>query len=390
MFKEGLAHTSMKLGNSYLTIGKLDQALEFYQILNRSYIDLNKEEIKSLEYKDYLAISNAKLGDVFRLREDYKTALPYYETYNQLEKELNEAFPANINFKQNLAISYQYLGLVHRKLGNNDRLLGISEKMKVLFQELNATSPQNVFFKNGLLASYQEIGDAYIAQKQYQQAIEPYEKFQTLLKELQQANPQNIAYANGVAISYDKLGDLYRLEKNYPKAKENFLIAGKNYFNLSLKYPQYAEFQQNAANLEQRLTEILSFTKDYAGQYHWALEKLNILQNNQTEKAKLAEAYNQVAGWALFDKKFAEAEKYALLGLETDPSLKWINANLALACLFQGKYKKAQEIYNRLKDKVFNQNFSYKEVFLKDLNELESAGITHKDIKKARELLTKK
>jgi hypothetical protein len=67
----------------------------------------------------------------------------------------------------------------------------------------------------------------------------------------------------------------------------------------------------------------------------------------------------------------------------------WVYTNLALALLFQGKYKEAEALYKRFKGKPYDEERSRTEVFLKDLDDKESEGIRHQDMDKARKFLRK-
>jgi hypothetical protein len=68
-------------------------------------------------------------------------------------------------------------------------------------------------------------------------------------------------------------------------------------------------------------------------------------------------------------------------------SQEWINTNLALVLLYQGKYEEAKIIYLQLKDKPYG-DATYGTTFLEDLEVLEKEGITHPDVAKIRKLLT--
>ncbi|MFN0201672.1 MAG: tetratricopeptide repeat protein, partial [Bacteroidia bacterium] len=108
--------------------------------------------------------------------------------------------------------------------------------------------------------------------------------------------------------------------------------------------------------------------------------------NNVEFQKAIAKEYGSLAWYQLFTKEFSAAEQSAKAGLAKDNSEVWINTNLALALLYQGKWEEAKNIYTKLKDQPHGKG-RYKAVFLKDLKELEKAGIKHKDVEKARKLL---
>jgi hypothetical protein len=92
----------------------------------------------------------------------------------------------------------------------------------------------------------------------------------------------------------------------------------------------------------------------------------------------------------LFEKKFQQAEASAQKGFKVDSTQIWIKKNLAHSLLYQSKYEEAKVLYLKYQDKPFPQDTTktFGVVFLKDLDELEKAGITHPDVAKIRKLLS--
>ena len=114
---------------------------------------------------------------------------------------------------------------------------------------------------------------------------------------------------------------------------------------------------------------------------------------NKNTALQLANAYGCLSRYLLFEKRFAEAEEAALAGLNIsgfekpegfDKQVEWIHTNLATSLLYQGKYKDAEKIYKQYINKSYNEEKTWKEIFLADLDELEKAGITYPDVKKIR------
>jgi len=110
----------------------------------------------------------------------------------------------------------------------------------------------------------------------------------------------------------------------------------------------------------------------------------------------LARLYGNLSWFLIFDERFDEAEKAAKTGLGLsgfvksiyyDEKTEWIHTNLALALLYQDKFEEAKQIYERFIGLPFNDEQTWVEAFLSDLDELEMKGITHPDVEKIRELL---
>ena len=92
---------------------------------------------------------------------------------------------------------------------------------------------------------------------------------------------------------------------------------------------------------------------------------------------------------ALFVKEYEDAIHSAERSLELAPHITRVYTKLALGYLLSSQYSKAEAIYLQWKGKHFYQdNRLAEEVFLKDLDDLEAAGITHPDFSKVRKLLS--
>jgi Tfp pilus assembly protein PilF len=100
----------------------------------------------------------------------------------------------------------------------------------------------------------------------------------------------------------------------------------------------------------------------------------------------IAKEQGDLAWHHLLDRDFPSAEASARKGLQLTPAGAWIQARLALALIFQGKWDKAREACLRLKEHPQGDATPAK-AFLEDLDALEKAGITHPDVPKARQLL---
>lgn len=94
--------------------------------------------------------------------------------------------------------------------------------------------------------------------------------------------------------------------------------------------------------------------------------------------------------YALFVGEYAKAIEAAQKTLELDSRSVEVETNLALGYLLNNQYDKAEVIYLKWKGKKFkaqDENFADK-AFLKDIADLEAAGIFHKDFEKVKRLLS--
>ena len=101
-------------------------------------------------------------------------------------------------------------------------------------------------------------------------------------------------------------------------------------------------------------------------------------------------AYFSLSYYALFAGEYAQAIEAAKKTLELNPREVQVETNLALGYLLSNQYSQAEAIYKKWKGKKFRTSDSEKAetIFLKDITELEKAGIKHPDFEKIKRLLS--
>ncbi len=108
--------------------------------------------------------------------------------------------------------------------------------------------------------------------------------------------------------------------------------------------------------------------------------------NNDQKRAHIfigESLFNRLVG----SKEFKLALDVALMAQKCQDSDMDLFFRLPLAYLLNDQYEKAKAIYMAFKDKKYNDNWFYKELFITDFDNLEADGITHPDIAKIRALL---
>lgn len=246
-FKNGLAVSYLKLGETHTILGNLDKASAFYKDYYKLIQGLYNDYPNNVSLKNGLAISYLKLGETYTLQGDVKTALTFYEDFHKLAKELYEAHPKDISFKNGLAISHEKLGETHTELGNLDKALAFYEDDLKLTKELYETYPNNVFFKKGLAISYEKLGNTHTTLGNIDKASAFYNDEVILFKKLYENYLKNVSFKKGLAISYHFLGNTHKALGNLEKALGFY----EDYYKLSKKlynaYPNNVNFKNSLA-----------------------------------------------------------------------------------------------------------------------------------------------
>jgi tetratricopeptide (TPR) repeat protein len=250
-FKKNLAISYSKLGEIHLVEGNLHKALAYFDEVTILSKELYEVYSQNVEFKKNLAISYKNLGEIYSKLIYLDNALTYFEDFSRLMEELNKAYPQDVGFKNGLAISYEKLGQSHSELDNLDIAIVYFNDETVLFEELFEAYPQNVGFKNGLAISYEKLGVTHSLLGNLDKALAYFKDKTILCEELYEAYPQNVKFKNGLATSYANLGEFHQEKRNdIQTAKTYFQQAEQLWAELVAVSPQYADFKKNLENVK--------------------------------------------------------------------------------------------------------------------------------------------
>jgi len=134
-------------------------------------------------------------------------------------------------------------------------------------------------------------------------------------------------------------------------------------------------------------TQQLAYTHadlyNYDSAYYYSKSSILLKPNDYSN-------WYSLSFYALFKGKYYQAIEAAQKTLRLNPKAYGVETNLALGYVLTNQWSKARPIYKRWNNKHFpNDKRTADEVFLKDILDLENAGIRHPDFAKVRNLLLK-
>lgn len=432
---QDLAKVYNNLGNLYQDIGDFSLAFDNYNKAGAIYENIYKSDtvnpdlatlkynlgrfyVKSLNYTDainnfkfslniyeQLAIKNPqfyepnvamvanRMGGVYQIKLNFDSALFFHNRALTTYKRLAEVYPEV--YSQNLAETYNNLGLSFLGKYDYSSTLIYLEKAAIIYENFSKNNPE--IFDEKIANIYNNIGLANLYIKEYSNALEFYNKAYLIYGKLWELNPTKygLVYANTIS----NLGLAAENFNEYETALRYYNEALILFEKLSEKQPKFYDIYKGMM--------LFNIGHTYNKQKVYNLSLLNLNKaiiiyekatlSDNTFSIFLSSIYGSLAWNYLFMKDFSSSEKAALEAInptrfekpyDYDKKIEWVNTNLALALLYQGKYNEAEKIYTNLKDKPY-KDATYRETFLNDLDELEKAGITHPDVAKIRELLKK-
>jgi len=337
--------------------------------------------LKAAELLEELRINNTKneasvseltniyysLADIFIVKGDVSKAEDLLLNSHNLLKEISANEPENQDLKFNFAVSNDQLVVFYIKHGDLSKPEAYLKEEIRIFGELHNSNKKDISYSEALGDTFGKMAYLCEAKGSASQAILWYEK------------------------SYDVFEKLYSTTKNNIYQENNLsYIKTKLLFCRSEDFPAYHKIDS--------LNKIIVQTVDVAIK---SKERKNIIElykgivSNAPEKTStdllLASDYGNLSYLLLFENKPEDSEIAAVKGLTYDSTQTWIKTNLAHSLLLQGKFDDACKIYFELNDQVIpnDKTRTYKETILNDFKALESAGISHPDFARIRDLLTK-
>jgi tetratricopeptide (TPR) repeat protein len=158
--------------------------------------------------------------------------------------------------------------------------------------------------------------------------------------------------------------------------------------NMGTQRPLY-EVAEEAAASAQPDSAFLAMAKQLLGSTYQ--DKYERTLKAVREDTTNAHNYFNLSFYALFVGEYPMAIKAAQKTLSLSPESVNVATNLALGYLMNNQYEQAEVIYKKWMGKKFedDDDDTANDAFLKDIADLENAGITHPDFAKVKVLLKK-
>lgn len=366
-------------------------------------------------FPDYASLLNL-FGNTYVELEKFDSALVFFNQLLQSRQKLSSPIPNTL--KTFVINCYHNIGRLYNKIANYPLALENHKKATPICRQLIADEPESVDYHASLSDNLLNIGYTFRLFKKYQEAVPYYQEAAEIRKKLAVHNPdywhQQLApsYYDWAMVYHDELK--YRTDESLQKSAIQALDTALAYYAKSPDNAQTSKFRKNAADyleklknpgyltmlkisgkaepLEDQMLEIPNYKDQLKPQKEvvsiWA-KGSDKNPDNIFITERLAEAYGNLAWAQIFNQQFEEAEKSARKGLQLDPNQIWINTNVALSLLLQGKFDAAKSIYSALSVEIYTDGRYFKDTFLDDLDAVEQAGIIHQDIAAIRNLLSR-
>lgn len=144
-----LSGLAERVASYHSTTGNLPRALQYFERYSDVAKELSDADVEDVDYKNNLAISYSKLGETYSSLGELGKALEYFEAETELFKELHASYPENVSFKNGLAISYIKLAEVY-EVTDKAKARQHYEMARDIWEEMHGRFPAYAEFKRNL------------------------------------------------------------------------------------------------------------------------------------------------------------------------------------------------------------------------------------------------
>jgi tetratricopeptide (TPR) repeat protein len=192
-----------EFGDTYLTLGDLDQALKAYRDGLAIAERLAAADRSNTRWQADLAISYERVGEVLVAQGKLDEALKAYRDGLAIRERLAAADRSNTLWQRDLSISYDRVGNVLVAQGKLDEALKAYRDGLAIRERLAAADRSNTLWQRDLAVSYGKIGDVMTREGQTGRALASYRKALEMMEPLAAADPTNILWQADI-IEYNR------------------------------------------------------------------------------------------------------------------------------------------------------------------------------------------
>jgi tetratricopeptide (TPR) repeat protein len=207
-----------EFGDTYLTLGDLEQALKAYRDGLAIRERLAASDPSNTERQRDLSISYSKFGNVLVRQGKLDDALKVYRDGLAIQERLAAFDPSNTERQRNLLISYQRIGNVLMDQGKLDEALRAYRGSLAIAERLAAGDRSNNERQRDLSVSYNKVGNVLVAQGKLDEALAAYRNCLAIAERLAAADRDNTEWQRDLSLSSGRVGKVLKAQGKLDEA----------------------------------------------------------------------------------------------------------------------------------------------------------------------------
>ena len=315
-------------GDTYLTLGDLEQALEAYRDGLAISERLAAADRSNTEWQRDVAVTYQKIADVLASRGELEEALKAYRDGLGIFERLAAADRSNTRLQRDLSISYEHIGDVLMAQGKLDEALALYRDSLAIVERLSAADPGNTDWQRDVSVEYNRLGHVLEAQGKLEEALAAYRNGLAIVEQLAASDRSNTEWQIDVSLSYITVGDVLMAQRKLNEAlaayRNSLAIVGR----LAAADLSNTDWQRNLSIPYDRIGNVLVAQGELD-------EALAAYRNGLAIRERLAAADRSNTDWqrdlAVSHSKLAAV--YEKQGRITDALLEWMAGRDILAAL---------------------------------------------------------
>ena len=341
-----------------------------------------------------LSTTLERIGDLRQRTGDADGALDVFLEGLSIDRTLVDRDPHNTLWQHDLSVSLHRIGDVHRRSGDIVRAARAYQEAQQIRRALVDSDPENVQWRRDLSAIQRRLGDLHLLAGDTAAALGAYSDGLEIVRVLADRRPDTIEWRQDVLDANLGLGQVRAAQGDWNLALDHFLLALDD-AGILVAAGYISADQGIVEEVQSRIQRLLpdgiaayrqaAHQAFRAGRYDDATDRLGdalarldlIAEGTETDAPRPAMLGN-LAFFALFAERFAEARAAAEQALNLAPEERWIEANLAHALMFLGEVEAADALYRTNHGlRIGPQDRAWEDQIREDFASLSAAGIIH-------------
>jgi tetratricopeptide (TPR) repeat protein len=279
-----------EFGNTYITLGDLEQALRSFRDGLAIAERLAKADPNNADWQRDLSVFYNKIGDVLVDQGNLAEALQSFRDGLAIRERLAKADPNNASWQRDLSVSNERVGDVYLAQGNLAAALEQYRASLDRMVPLRERDPSNADLQRFTTVTLNKVGDVLVDQGNLAEALRSFRDGLAIAERLVKADPNNSGWQRDLSISYNKIGGVLVAQGNLPEALQSFRDSLAIRERLAKADPDNAGWQRDLTVSYDRVGDVLVVQGNLA-------EALQSFRDGLTIAERLAKADPNNAGW---------------------------------------------------------------------------------------------
>ncbi len=196
------------LGDVYLRLGQLDEALDAYQITHMLAQQLAAGDPNNSDWQRDLSVSYERVAGILEVQGEREQALAQYIKSLAIREKLAASDPNNSDWQRDLSVSYERVAGILEAQGELEQALTQYTQSLAISEKLAASDQKNRDWQRDLSVSFNRMAGILEAQGELEQALAQYTQSLTIIEKLAASDPKNSDWQRDLSVSHEKVAGI--------------------------------------------------------------------------------------------------------------------------------------------------------------------------------------